>query len=468
MSIEVRAPERREPPAGTAAFWTRDRVADALGGGPRGAGKFGRVWTDTRTIQPADLFVALGGPTFDGHDFLASAVQAGAGGVVVSDPVRAANLGVPVYVVEHTGRALGALARYRRRVWNGTVIGVVGSNGKTSTKELLRAALGARLEVHASEANFNNLVGVPLTLLAIPDHADVAVVEMGTNQPGEIAALRAFAEPDVVVVTSVAEEHLEGLGDLDGVMREELAACDGVNLVVAPARQPGVVEAAGRRARHVRSAGLDAGEVRPERWSLDAEGFGTAVLKGVDVRVPARGAHLLGNAMLVVAAAEACGVSVEDAARGMRDARMPAMRGSVEAIGRALIVNDAYNANPDSVRAALDLLVHLGHGHPRVAVLGTMLEMGAQAERVHDEVARAALASPVELLVGIGDFGTAFVRAGAPSSRVISASDVDSAWRALAPRLQPDAAILVKGSRGMKLERLIPELVRLFRESVSS
>ncbi len=467
MSIEVPAPERREPADAATAFWSRDRVADALGTGPRGAGRFGRVWTDTRSVRPGDLFVALVGATFDGHDFLGQAVAAGAAGVVVSDARRAAGLGVPAYAVADTGRALGALGGYRRRAWNGPVIGVVGSNGKTSTKELLRAALGARLEVHASEANFNNLVGVPLTLLAIPDHADVAVVEMGTNQPGEIGRLRDAALPDIVVVTSVAEEHLEGLGSLDGVMREELAACEQVKLAVAPAAQPAVVEAAAARAGRVIAAGLDAGELRAERWSLDADGFGTAVVRGVEVRPPARGAHLLRNAMLVLAAAEACGVSVDDAARGMAGARMPAMRGAVEAMGRGLLINDAYNANPDSVRAALELLAHVGQGRQRVAVLGTMLEMGAAADRVHDEVAGAALASPVELLVGVGAFAEAFARAGAPGSRVISAADADSAWRSLEPRLRPDAALLLKGSRGMALERLVPALERFLREAAS-
>ncbi len=458
MSIEVRAPERREPPASAPEFWTRDRVADALGLGPRGAGRFGRVWTDTRTLQPGDLFVALAGPNFDGHDYLAQAVAAGAGGVVVSRPERAAGLGVPVYVVARTERALGALARYRRRVWNGPVVAVVGSNGKTGTKELLRAALGSRLEVHASEANYNNLIGVPLTLLAIPDFADVAVVEMGTNRPGEIAALRAIAEPTIVVVTSIGEEHLEGLGDLAGVMREELAALDGVPLAVVPASQPEVASAASGRAGRVVAAGLDAGELRADRWRVDADGSGTVVLGGVEVRPPALGAHHLRNAMLALAVADACGVSVADAARGIEAARMPAMRGSLEALGAALVINDAYNANPESVRAAVALLAQAGHGRQRVAVLGTMREMGVHTRRVHDELAREALAGPVELFVGIGEFGDAFARAGAPPSRVISATDVDSAWQALAPRLEPTAAILLKGSRGVRVERLVPML----------
>ena len=158
---------------------------------------------------------------------------------------------MPVYVVDDTTRALGRLARYRRRVWGRPVVGVVGTNGKTSTKELLRAALGSVLRVHATVGNYNNLVGVPQTLFALPDDADIAVIEMGTNQPGEIAALRAIVEPDIVVVTSIAEEHLEGLGDLEGVLREELSACDGVPSPSCRRRSPrwSTRRASARRAR---------------------------------------------------------------------------------------------------------------------------------------------------------------------------------------------------------------------------
>src|SRR3954468_5339220 len=243
-------------------FWTLDRVADALqavarGNAPRGAQPFMRVWTDTRTIDKGDLFVALVGERFDAHEFLAQAVASGAAGVVVCRVDAARNLGVPVIEVADTLLALGALGHYRRCAWGKPVVGVVGTNGKTSTKELLRASLGAALETHATQGNLNNLVGVPLTLLATPDHADVAVIEMGTNQPGEVARLRAIVEPNITVVTSIAEEHLEGLGDLAGVMREELAATDGVEVAVVPAAQPEVVDAALGRSARVVSAGLD-------------------------------------------------------------------------------------------------------------------------------------------------------------------------------------------------------------------
>ena len=209
-------------------FWTLDRVADALGDGPRGPAALARIATDTRTVTTGDCFVALRGEKFDAHEFLADAVAKGAAALVVHDAARAAKLGVPVYVVDDTTRALGRLARYRRRVWGRPVIGVVGTNGKTSTKELVRAALGSARSVHATVGNLNNRIGVPLTLLALPDSADIAVVEMGTSEPGEIATLRAIAEPDIAIISSVAEGHLEGLGDLAGVLAEKSSITDGV------------------------------------------------------------------------------------------------------------------------------------------------------------------------------------------------------------------------------------------------
>ena len=465
MSIDARGPTLPRPAA--TAFWSLDRAADALEGLaalplPRGAHPLGRVWTDTRSLQSGDLFVALVGEQFDGHNYLAPAVAAGAAAVVVSRAEAAKGLGVPAYVVRDTRAALGALGRFRRRAWNGPVVGVVGTNGKTSTKELIRAALDSRLEVHATHLNLNNLIGVPQTLLAVPDHADVAVIEMGTNQPGEIAALRAIAEPNIVVVTSIAEEHLEGLGDLQGVMREEMAAADGTPVVIVPAGQPDVVAEAKQRARRVVATGLEGGDVPVEQWSLDEEGRGALVVDGVRIAVPMRGVHNLRNATLALAVARELGVSLEDAARGIGAMSLPPMRSNVEKLGRALLINDAYNSNPGSARAAIELLAHAGgeaaRGRQRIAVLGTMLELGAATPALHDEIARAALAARVDLIAGVGEFAEALRRVGAPAERVVGAADADAVWPLLASRLQPDAIILLKGSRGVRLERLVPQL----------
>ena len=466
MSIEARAPRLPEPPTDQPAFWTLDRVAEALAPHaattlPEGAQRLARVSSDTRSIQPGDLFVALIGEKFDAHDFLRDAVRAGAAAVVVSRADRDAvgGLGVPVYHVADTRAALGSLGRFRRRAWKGPVVGVVGTNGKTSTKELIRAALDSRLEVHATTGNLNNLIGVPQTLLAIPDHADVAVIEMGTNQPGEIAALRAIAEPDIVVVTSIAEEHLEGLGDLQGVLREEMAATDGVAVAIVPDAQPEVVAEARSRARRVVAAGLDGGDLPVSRWSLGVDGRGTLVAADTEVVVPLRGVHNLRNATLALAVARELGIAMPDAARGIGAMKTPPMRSNVEQLGTVTLINDAYNSNPGSARAALELLAHAGGAgaaRQRVAVLGTMLELGPTAPALHDDIARAALDARVDLIAGVGEFAAALQRVGAPADRMLGAADAEALWPQLASRLRHDAIILLKGSRGVRLERLVP------------
>lgn len=445
-------------PSAVAGFWTLERIAQALGGGPADARPISGITTDTRSIAAGQCFVALVGERFDAHDFLGDAVKAGAAALVVNDARRAAGLGVPVFEVEDTLVALGRLGRYRRDAWARPVIAVGGSNGKTSTKELLKAALGSRFEVHATTGNLNNRIGVPLTLLALPDDADVAVIEAGTNVPGEIALLRDIIRPDVTVTTTVQEEHLEGLGDLAGVMAEEMALVDDASLAIVPAAEPDVVAEATRRARRVVSAGLEAGTRHASAHGLNADGRGWLEWDGARIEVPLSGAHNLRNAALALAVATEFGIAPGDAAAGLGAMPAPPMRSQVAPLGRALLVNDAYNANPGSARAAVELLREVGQGRQRVAVLGTMRELGAHSTRAHREVAEAALAAGLELVCGIGDFAEA-LRALAPGSqRVIAARDVDDLWPSLEPRLAPDAAILLKASRGVRLERLVPHL----------
>lgn len=439
-------------------FWTLDRVASALAplssvNLPRGTDGFSRVWTDTRTIEPGDLFLALVGERFDAHDFLQEAVAKGATGLVVSSPEKAAGLGVPVFEVGDTLIALGALGTHRRRVLNKPVVAVVGTNGKTSTKELIKAALGSALEVHATVGNLNNLIGVPLTLLAMRDEADVAVVEMGTNQPGEVARLRAIVEPDITVVTSIAEEHLEGLGDLAGVLREEMAATEGVPVAIVPAAQPEVVNAA--HSKCVLAVGLTSGILHPSMWRIEPDGRGMMTVDDVEVEVPLRGVHNLRNAMLALGVARELGVSMADAARGIAAMPLPPMRSNVETLGSLTLINDAYNSNPGSARAAIELLAHAGNGRQRVAILGTMLELGPAAPQLHDAVARDAMDAGIEIVAGIGEYASALGRIAPGDSRVITADDVGALWPALSSRLHPDAVILLKGSRGMRLERLV-------------
>jgi UDP-N-acetylmuramoyl-tripeptide--D-alanyl-D-alanine ligase len=443
-----------------------DRVADALSSVavtplPRGSAALSAVSTDTRSVASGNLFVALHGERFDAHDFLSDAVGKGATAVVVSRASAAASLGVPAFVVTDTTAALGLLGRYRRRAWGKTVVAVAGSNGKTSTKELTSAALGTRLSVYATRGNLNNHVGVPLTLLALPDDADVAVVEIGTNHPGEVAMLRGLVEPDVAIVTSIGEEHLEGLGDLAGVLREERAVFAGTDVAIVPAGQPEIGEAARGLARSVVSAGLNAGDVRPDRWSIAPNGAGVLTFGTIDVRPPLRGEHNLRNAMLAIATARALGVSLEEAAAGI--ARTPAlpMRSAWTDIGRFTVINDAYNANPASARESLRMLASLDTDRQRVAILGSMLELGPAGPALHDEIARLALSGPATVIAGVGEFARALTAAAPNDRRIVTAGDALEVWPLVAPRLASDAVILLKGSRGTRLERLIPLIEKL-------
>jgi len=450
-------------PGAPHVWWTLRRAAASLGAqlvsGPRLDDRaLSGVSTDSRRLPQGALFVALRGERFDAHDLLAAARDAGAAAVVVEDAERAVGLGLPVLVVRDTREALGALARGWRRAWGGTVVAVGGSNGKTSTKELLRAALGTRLTVHATSANENNLIGVPLTLLAVPPHAQVAVVEVGTNAPGEIAALRAICEADIAVVTSLGEEHLEGLGDLAGVLREESALIDRALLTVVPTSEPALHDAARARGAVVVRAGLADGEVQPQSWALDADGCVRLTLDDHTVTLPLRGAHQGSNAMLALAVARALGVPLRDALDGMARMPVPHMRGEWTQLGALTVINDAYNANPPSMRAALALLRAIGRGRARVAVLGTMRELGAQTASLHDAIAQDAMGSDFDLIVAVGEFADAFARVAPHAPHVITAMDADTVWPVLAPRLSRNAVLLLKGSRGVRLERLLPLL----------
>jgi UDP-N-acetylmuramoyl-tripeptide--D-alanyl-D-alanine ligase len=444
-------------------FWTLDRIAAALanqaaGKLPRGPEQVSGITTDTRKIQKGNVFVALRGERFDGHDYLRDAVRDGASALVVSRVPKLNTLGVPIFEVRDTLVALGALAHYWRRAWGKTIIAVGGSNGKTSTKDLIKAALNGAYLVHATSGNLNNRIGVPLTLLALPPEAEVAVVEVGTSLPGEVAILREIVEPDMSLVTSIAEEHLEGLGDLGGVLREEVAIYDGVAIGIAPCAQPEIAEAARGKAKRLIVAGLEPhADVRPDRWEIGPEGLGVIEIGGVTVRPPVRGLHNLRNAMLALAVARECGVSYEDAAAGIADVPQPKMRSSWEQVGDVTLINDAYNANPGSTRAAIEFLKGTGSGRQRVIVLGTMRELGAASEQCHADIADLALASGADIVAGIGEFAPALEKQD-QGDRVITAPDVEDLWPRLQARLQRNAIILLKASRGVQLERLVPHL----------
>jgi UDP-N-acetylmuramoyl-tripeptide--D-alanyl-D-alanine ligase len=281
-------------------------------------------------------------------------------------------------------------------------------------------------------------------------------VEVGTSIPGEVAILRRIVSPDLSVVTSIGEEHLEGLGSLEGVLNEEAAIYDEVPLGVAPSAQPEVGREARSRARQVVEAGLDAGDVRPTQWGMNPDGRGWASFGDVRLAMQVAGAHNLRNAMLAMAVARASGVPDDLAAAGMSRLEPLDMRGRWMASGDLTIINDAFNANPASMREAITLLDSIDGGRPRVLVLGTMRELGPQAPALHEEIAGRALSSGAQIVAGIGEFVPPL--SSRRDDRVVTAPDVPELWAALAPRLPRNAIVMLKASRGVRLERLVPLL----------
>jgi UDP-N-acetylmuramoyl-tripeptide--D-alanyl-D-alanine ligase len=458
--------------------WSSHDVAAALGLTPDGEAerRFARVSTDTRAVEAGDLFVALVGERFDAHDFLGQAAAAGATGAVVSRLPEETPEGMSIFLVDNSLHALGALARYRRRALDGRVVGVVGSNGKTSTKDLVRAALSPRYRVHATQGNFNNQIGAPLTLLAAPEDAEVVVVEMGTNEPGEIEILTRIVEPDTAVVTSIGEEHLEKLGSVEGVLEEELAVLRGLpaGAVAFVAEEPFVLP---ERAKEILSNGrvLVAGfspdaDLHPEGGlrSIVTEPDGSTRWRwaGHEVHLPMPGRWNVRNALLALGVARELGVGAEEAARAIAGVGRAKLRGEWLRVGDLRVLADCYNSNPPSLAAAVDLLASLPAEGQKVAVVGTMREMGESTASLHRRAAEdlaARLGHGVDLVVATGAFVPAFRDVGADGDeRVVAADSPLDAYDQVAGRLRGDEIVLLKASRGEALERWIPLLERDF------
>jgi UDP-N-acetylmuramoyl-tripeptide--D-alanyl-D-alanine ligase len=440
--------------------WTGDAVARALGLPAPAPCAFRAVSIDTRTIRPGDLFVAIAGERFDGHAFLGAARAAGADGAVVrmgTPPVD----GLTFFPVSDTLQALGRLGHARRLEVTGPVVAVTGTNGKTSTKELLARALGARWRVHATRGNLNNEVGVPLTLLAAPDDADALVIEAGASVPGEIARLREIIAPTAGVVTNVSAGHLQGFGGLEGVLAEKVSLLDGLPLAVVGTEPAGLADRARLVASRVISAGVaERAEVRPERWRLDAGGHAELVFRGVTFRLPLSGRHQADNAMLALALAEVLDLPIGGVADALSSVSLPPGRWEVHAGRDRLVINDAYNANPASMAAALDTARTVAAGRPLVLAVGSMLELGAASAAEHARLADLMVRTEPALLGAIGEFGPALDRHRPRlGDRLILAPDAEALGRAMAGRIPGGAVVLLKGSRGMRLERALPFLL---------
>lgn len=447
--------------------------ATAADGGLRGAAPgttVTRVVTDSRTVRPGDLFVALKGDRFDAHDFLVDVAARGATAAVVSrDQLEKVPAGLAVVVVDDTKAAYGRMAAAYRRQFDIPVVCVGGSNGKTTTKEIIAALLGMRFRVLKSEASFNNDVGVPATLFLLDAGHRAAVLEAGTNHPGELAPLVRMIAPRIGVITSIGREHLEHFGDLAGVVAEEGAlaellpsAADGGVLVINGACAFHRLIASRTQARVV-TVGHGAqdhwrAEVRSMTWERTT--FHVTAPRpewcGVhEISLPGR--HSVPNAQLGLAVAFELGMSPSDARDGLAGLSPVRQRLTTLLAGGVRILDDTYNANADSVLAALQTLADLPCTGRRVAVLGGMAELGRHTEDAHAEVGRAAARLGIDAVFAIGEMAPV-TAAAAGSGRATSFATVEAAAPAVLHFLQAGDSVLVKASRSARLERIVGAL----------
>ena len=427
---------------------------------------FDAISTDSRTLPPGSLFAALRGESFDGHEFARVAAERGACGLLVE---RVLPIALPQVVVADTLGALTACARAQRRAFHGPVIGITGSNGKTTTKEMIGTILSRIGPGLITKGNLNNHIGVPLTLLGLREEHRYAVIEMGANHKGEIAHLAAIAEPVVGLVTNAAAAHLEGFGSLEGV-----AAGKGELFAALPTAGVAVINADDRFAASWRS--IAAGKVvmtfgieqpadfsaRDVRTSIDANvpalEFDLVSPSGTErVRLGLAGLHNLRNALSAAAAAAAAGATLGDIVRGLADVK--AVKGRLEfrpAVNGALLVDDSYNANPGSLKAGLDAFLEFPG--PRWLVLGDMMELGPSSAELHADVGRYAKATGIVRLLAFGPQSRSATDAFGDGGGWFA--DIDGLIAEAQRSLTKDVAVLVKGSRVNRLERVTAALAR--------
>ena len=431
-----------------------------------------RVSTDSRTLQPGDLFVPLRGANFDGHKFINQAVERGAVGAMVEESWKG---DVPstfgLIRVADTLAGYQMLAANYRASLSLKVIAITGSNGKTSTKDFVAAALAKKFRVTKTEGNFNNHVGLPQTMLAAGKEDQIAVWEIGMNHPGEIAPLARLAAPDVAIITNIGIAHIEFMGSREAIAEEKGALAEAVapgGFVILNADDPFSETITKKSRARVVLAGIENGSVRATDITQNSTGSEFTILEGAHrcrAQLPVPGIHMVQNAMLAVAAGRAFGLSIEECAAGLASTPLTKARLQIREIDGIQFIDDSYNANPDSMKAALRTLLELDADGRRIAVLGEMGELGDEFERGHRDVGECAATLRVDELIAVGR-GGAIIAEAAQKAGLEKSRAVDSP-RAAAEILEETAApgdlILVKGSRSARMEQVLEEFARRSR-----
>ncbi|MFL6761182.1 MAG: UDP-N-acetylmuramoyl-tripeptide--D-alanyl-D-alanine ligase [Sphingomicrobium sp.] len=447
-------------------LWTSEEIAAATGGKASAAFEANGVTFDSREVEAGDLFVAMPGTVYDGHRFVDGAFASGAAGAIVAHPVSG-----PHVLVDDTFAALQALGRASRQRSRATIFGVTGSVGKTSTKEALYAALDRNRpgKVHRSVKSYNNHTGVPLSLARMPRDAEFAVLEMGMNNKGEIAALTRQVRPHVALITAIAPAHIENLGSEEAIADAKAEIFEGLEaegVAIVPndtAHRDRLVKAARRHAGRIITFGGGDADVHAVH-AVSAEGGGSLISAALleselTFTISQRGEHWVSNALAVLAAVEAVGADVGLAGLALADLGGLKGRGQRHVIevdgGEVLLIDESYNANPASMAATLKSLGEEREVARRIAVLGPMRELGEHGSALHAALAPAVLSARVDRLILIGEEMRPLAEALGEQVPIASVADVAEATDTLIRLLGPGDAILVKASNSVGLAKLV-------------
>jgi UDP-N-acetylmuramoyl-tripeptide--D-alanyl-D-alanine ligase len=442
----------------------------------RGAAPLAGVSIDSRTLQPGQLFFAIAGPRFDGHGFLTEAAGRGAAAAVVHRDVDPPP-GLPLIRVADTTRALGDLARHWRTAAALPVVAITGSVGKTTTKDMTAALLALRGPVLKTEGNLNNQYGLPLTLLGLRPEHTAAVLELGMSAAGELRALCAIARPDIAVITRVAPVHLEFFDSVDAIAEAKAEVLDGLRtdgVAVLNGDDPRVRRVGEARPQRIVWFGRDRRyHVSAERWRGTPFGMRFDLRMGgqtVDIALPLPGPHFVMNFLAAAAVAHVQGIAPEAMAEAATRMTAGRHRGEVRRLGQGVtLLDDCYNSSPDALEAAV-VGLGMAPGRRRVAILGDMLELGPTGPALHRERG-AALGDRVDVVVGVGPLAKELLegarRAGLPAKSLHHFDDASAAAAAIAAIVESGDAVLVKASRGIRLESVVDRLVAHFGERES-
>lgn len=462
--------------------FSAEEILRATGGAPLrgGCGWFCQgISTDTRTLTAGNLFIALAGENFDGHSCLTEAAKRGASGLLIrtdaAERLAETPKDLPAIGVPDTLKALGGIAGDWRRRFSVPLAAITGSSGKTTTKEMIATIFAQSRNVLKTEGNLNNQIGLPLTLLKLRKEHDLVIVEMGTNKPGEIAALAAIARPDIGLITNIGPAHLEGLGSLTAIREEKgslFEAMAGRGIAIFNHDDPAIDLLAARWRGKAIAFGFGSGAAvtgtRIESAGLEGIRFNLVIDGiGIPVLLATAGQHNVMNALAAAAVSWALGLDRHEIAAGLAAFRPIPGRTEIRQLGNgAFLIIDTYNANPDSVREAIKTLQGMRGSGGAMAILGDMLELGERSEALHEEIGALLADSKIHGLFLKGSLTKALaagaIRGGVPAESITFFEEPEEVVSALRYRLTKEDWVLIKGSRKMKMEAVAASLIAAF------